>query len=223
MSADVNKRKLDDDAPLASDSKRHKGDNAGEADTASLAATDGSSDTERDENLRSVSDASTADLEATGPLVFYCWADAILYIFEEAGELAYVVLKPTALEAWEHVKHLPKGGRYEALEDHVHGVKQYDVTVPDGATRTPEAKALKKAWDAVRRGVTRTKEGGDDDDDAVGWWYEVDAQREKPKEGPALELRFDWKETWWVTGFRESDTEGRRAMCTLVDYLCVDY
>ena len=56
-----------------------------------------------------------------------------------------------------------------------------------------------------------------------GWWYEVDAQREKPTQGsPALEVKLEGEGSWWLTAIRGADAEGREAMSDLVDFLAND-
>lgn len=227
-SVETHKRKVSDGAPLGIDSKRHKGDDATAAETASLAATNGSDDEDGDEDIDSASDTPTANLvhslEGTGPFVFYCWADAIFSMLDEAPEEEpYLTLKAAALEAWGHVQHLPKDEQYEALEDHIDIVQKYIVIPPEGATDTPEAEELKRAWKAASADA-RDDEGDDDDDKAgePGWWYELEVQREKPGAGPAMEIELEGHGTWWLTGFRGADLEGRRAMSALVDFLAVD-
>lgn len=139
-------------------------------------------------------------------------------------ESPYFTLKTDALEAWERVKHLPKDERSEAVADHLHIVTKYDVIMPDEFTETPGVKALNKVWKVA---LEEERNGNDDtmeEDEKRGWWYEVEAQREKPDgDSPALEVEIEGDGTWWVTGFRQADLEGRRAMRTLVDYLAGDY
>ncbi|KAF7794378.1 hypothetical protein EIP86_005512, partial [Pleurotus ostreatoroseus] len=227
---ETHKRKVSDGAPPGADLKRHKGDDATAAETASLAATNGSDDEDGDEDVDSASDTPTASLvhslDGTGPFVFYCWADAI-YGLVDLGpvEIPYFTLKAAALEAWGHVQHLPKDDIYEALGDHIHIVRRYIVDLPEGATETPGVKALQKAWEVAAADAREDeKDAKDDDKDGEpGWWYELEVQREKPEDGPALELELEGQGRWWLTGFREADREGRRAMTALVDYLAVDY
>lgn len=223
---ETHKRKVSDGAPVGADLKRHKGDDATAAETASLAATNGSDDEDGDEDIDSASDTPTASLvhslDGTGPFVFYCWADAIYGLVDfSPEEEVYFTLKAAALEAWGHVQHLPKDDRYEALGDHIHNVHKYIVDVPAGVTETPGVKALQKAWKVA------TADAREDEKDTEagepGWWYELEVQREKPEDGPALELELAGQGRWWLTGFRGADLEGRRAMSALVDYLAVDY
>ena len=225
--SDTQKRKLPEAAWSGADPKRHK-DNDAQSDTASVAATDGDSSSGDDRD--SASDTPTANpghtVDGPGPYVFYCWADGI-YTLVEASEMesVYFALKAACIETWANVAHLPKEERYGALGEHIHMVTRWYAHVPDGATDTPQATMLKAEWETINAEERAGSNAGDDqdEDDEPGWWYEVDAQREKPDEGlPALQVELEGEGAWWVTGFRGADLEGRRAMADLVDYLSVD-
>ena len=213
------------------DPKRHKGDKDIDPDIASLAATDGLSENDMDDRDDVASDTPTAGLEhkidGPGPYAFLCWADGIFSMLGDADEEhTYLTLKTSALEAWGHVSHLDKEDRFDALAEHIDRVGKWHLDVTDAARDTPAAKLLQQQWEVILADEKEKEEEGDDEDEKdeseqlSGWWYEVDAQREKPAEGlPALAVELDGEGTWWVTAFRGGDKEIHEAMSDLVDYL----
>lgn len=103
-------------------------------------------------------------------------------------------------------------------------VRKWYVSVDEKVRGAPGVKELSKQWAEARSAAEAEDEGdGEDDDDTPGWWYEVEAQREKPGENsPALEVQLENEGTWWLTGIRGADAEGREAMSDLVDHLAND-
>lgn len=190
-------------------------------------------------------DTENYKIDGPGPHTFYCWADAIMSMVESADEHPLFYHKQSALDAFKPVFALPKDERGEAMHDYLEVVSTWWVSVDDEARETPEAGKLRELWEKVCFGKDIPEEGsggkvdekviavkkaqkGDSEDEgkgkdevggSEGWWYEVYTQREKPKEGKAsLEVTLDGDGTFWVTGFKEAELEGRRAMSFMCDY-----
>ncbi|KAI0316513.1 hypothetical protein OF83DRAFT_240618 [Amylostereum chailletii] len=118
-------------------------------------------------------------------------------------------LKSAVLETWARVK-----DDKEERERCPGGIEQWLVTIEKDAHKTDGCQRLGKMYDA------RCKDN---------WWWEVDLQREQPKEGEAsmeVELRAagartvdKWEGVWWVTDLRVPSEEGLQAITTFAGWL----
>ncbi len=76
------------------------------------------------------------------------------------------------------------------------------------------------------------KDADEDDEEANdGWWWELQLQREQPKDGvPAIEVKLfegrgkegdpeSYNGRWWWTGVSPADDVGSKALSSMIDYL----
>lgn len=241
------KRKLSDSASTREDAKRARMEEQGRKNAEILAKRERERE-EAKRKQQELFKSQGIDLEdykidGPGPYTFFCWADAIMSVVDSADDHALFYHKQSALDAFRPVFALPKNKRRKAMHGYLDVVSTWWVHVDDEAREIPEAGKLRELWEKVSFGedvpeegsergsvaadvtsIKKTEEGdsGDGDgekDGESGWWYEVYAQREKPEEGKAaLEVTLDGDGTFWLTGFKEADLAGRRAMSFMCDF-----
>ncbi|KIP02842.1 hypothetical protein PHLGIDRAFT_122121 [Phlebiopsis gigantea 11061_1 CR5-6] len=168
-------------------------------------------------------DSKAYKIDGPGPYVFFLWADAIYGLLRmgPVDDVLYVVLKSAATDAFAPVASLSEDEDVvEAIEEHLELVKTWRIIRVKDAHKSSQAKALKKTWTKLTSESHARKESGS----GAGWWYEILAQREKPKEThPGIEVRLEGTGTWWFTGIQPTDEYGNKAMSCIVDYTSQAY